>query len=496
MYHLAYAKAYTQNHQIVLTPYLRFPVFPQTNEMLFTLSLLFFDDVTAQLVQFLMMAVLAMALIAFGQRLFTKGAGLWSAAILLQSPLVVGLGSAAYVDIGLMLFVTLSVYALWNWLHLRAQEWLILSAVLCGLAIGTKYTALFFLFALASIVLYRSLKDRRYKPVAVFILLAILVPLPWFIRSFYYTRNPVFPFFYEIFGRFFGYRLWKPEHYQGILDDFFNVGYGRSLKALILLPWHIISDWKGSGMELQVSPIYFLAPFLLLVPGIMTQRLRLLLGLGVAYLLFWFFIAQHGRYLMPALPLLSLGAGITLNRTLLRPDFLRRYANFNVATVLGAIILVSPACIWAALRVRERGHVPVTQEQRFDYLVQRLPSYPAYRYLNDLKGRDYTVYAIPDERMAYFADGVFMGDHFGLARYSLITDKLDDPTALYEVLRSLNAGYFLIRGELAKARIKQDESFRKYFKVVFSREEFLLFELAEDPTGLGSREKSAAAEFR
>jgi 4-amino-4-deoxy-L-arabinose transferase-like glycosyltransferase len=478
MYHLAYAKIYTQNHQIVLTPYLRFPVFPQTNEMLFTLSLLLFDDVTAQLIQFLMMITLAMAVIAFGQRLHSQGAGWWSAAILFQSPLVLGLGSVAYIDMGLMLFVTMSVSAFWNWLQLRTQGWLIISGVMCGLAIGTKYTALFFLLGLGLIGLYRGLKDRKYKPLAVFSLLAGLVPLPWFIRNVYYTRNPVFPFFYEVFGRLFGYGLWKPDHFQGVFDDFFHYGYGRSLKSLIMLPWHILSDWKGSGMEAQISPIYFLVPILLFIPGIVAPRLRLLLGLGVAYLLFWFFGVQHGRYLMPALPLLSLAAGITLNRLLLKPELLRKYVNFKVATALGAILLISPGWIWAVLRVRERGHIPVTQEQRFDYLVQRLPSYPAYRFLNDLKGRDYTVYAIPDERMAYFADGVFVGDHFGLGRYSFITEKLDDTAALYEELRSLNVGYFLIRNEFAMSHLKQDETFRRYFKLVLSREEFLLFELA------------------
>lgn len=482
-YHLASAKIYVQNHQILLTPYLRFPVFPQTNQMLFTISLQLYDDVTAQLIQFLMMIMLAMAVIAFGQRLYSQGAGWWSAAILLQSPLVLWLGSVAYIDMGLMLFVTMSVYAFWNWFKLRTQGWLILSGVLCGLAIGTKYTALFFLLGLGLIALYRSLKDRRYQPVAIFTLLAVLVPLPWFIRNFYYTRNPVFPFFYEMFGHLFGYGLWKPEHFQGIFEDFSNYGFGRSLKSLIMLPWHIVSDWKGFGMEAQMSPIYFLVPFLLFIPGIVAPRLRLLLGLGVAYLLFWFFGVQAGRYVMPALPLLSLAAGITLNRLLLRPNLLRKYVNFKVATALGAIILISPGWIWAVRRVRERGYIPVAQKQRFDYLVQRLPSYPAYRFLNDLKGRDYTVYAIPDERMAYFADGIFMGDHFGLARYSLIIEKLDDTAALYEALRSLNVGYFLIRNELAMAHLKQDETFRRYFKLVFSREEFLLFELAEEPAG-------------
>ncbi len=484
MYHLAYAKIYNQNHQIVLTPYLRFPVFPQTNEMLFTLALLLFDDVTAQLIQFLMMITLAIAVIAFGQRLYSRGAGLWSAAILLQSPLVLWLGSVAYIDMGVMLFVTMSVYAFWNWLQLRTQGWLILSGVLCGLAIGTKYTALFFPLVLGLMVLYRSLKDHKYRPLAVFSLLAVLVPLPWFIRNFYYTRNPVFPLFYEMFGRLFGFGLWKPGHFQGILDDYSNYGCGRSLKSLIMLPWHIVFDWTGFGMEAQLSPVYFLVPLLLFIPGIVSSRLRLLLGLGVAYLLLWFFGVQYGRYVMPALPLLSLAAGITLNRLLLRPRFFRKYASFKLATALGAIILISPGCISSVRRVRERGHIPVTQQQRFDYLVQRLPSYPAYRFLNDLKGRDYTVYAIPDERMAYFADGVFMGDHFGLGRYSLMMAKLDDTAALYEALRSLNVGYFLIRNEFATLHLKQDETFRRYFKLVFSREEFFLFELAEEPTGI------------
>src|ERR1043166_7717819 len=40
MYHLPVAKQNVENHRTVFAPQLRYPVFPQTNEMLFTLALL------------------------------------------------------------------------------------------------------------------------------------------------------------------------------------------------------------------------------------------------------------------------------------------------------------------------------------------------------------------------------------------------------------------------------------------------------------------------
>src|SRR5436853_3183228 len=72
--HLACAKMFVQNHGLVFTPNLRYPVFPSTNNMLFTLALLFYDEILAQLVEFLMLVMLTMSLMAFGKRFFSKRA--------------------------------------------------------------------------------------------------------------------------------------------------------------------------------------------------------------------------------------------------------------------------------------------------------------------------------------------------------------------------------------------------------------------------------------
>ncbi len=114
-FYLASSKIYVSQHALVLTPYLRFEVYPQLCQLLFTFALLFSDDVAAQLTQFLMLLVLLGAVYSLGCRYFTTRAALWAAALLLGSPLMLYLGSIAYIDIGVTLYLTLAFYALVVW---------------------------------------------------------------------------------------------------------------------------------------------------------------------------------------------------------------------------------------------------------------------------------------------------------------------------------------------------------------------------------------------
>ncbi|MEW8960034.1 MAG: carbohydrate binding domain-containing protein, partial [Moorella sp. (in: firmicutes)] len=106
---------------------------------------------------------------------------------------------------------------------------------------------------------------------------------------------------------------------------------------------------------------------------------------------------------------------------------------------------------------------------------------PAYKFLNDLKGSKYTLYALYDENMAYFADGQFMGDWFGPARYSRISSKLSDSQALYEELKTLGANYILFNRQRSRLELPDDKFFQNHFKLVYARAYVLLFELSEKP---------------
>jgi 4-amino-4-deoxy-L-arabinose transferase-like glycosyltransferase len=479
-YHLASAKMFVQNSGMVFTPNLRYPVFTLTNNMLFTLALLFYDDVLAQLIEFLMLVTLAASVVAFGKRFFSERTAWWSAAILLSNPLVIWLGRVAYVDMGVLLFTTTAVFAFWNWMQVRERAWLILSACLFGFAIGTKQTALFFVGILSLTAFWKTLKQRDFTSPVLFASIALLVASPWFLRSFYYTGNPVFPFLYETFGRWFGYGQSKYEYYQEFLQAITTSGIGKSFKSLITLPWQLAFNQQAFVQEAAVSRIYFYALPLVLVVCSIVKKLRGLAALTLAYILFWFYSVQVLRYLVLIIALLSLVTAASID-LLLRRLPLGRWQHSSIVVAIVFVAIVSPAWKYAIYWKLALGPLPITQAERETSLNRWYLSYPAYKLMNDLKGRNYSVYAFNDTAMAYFTDGYFMGDWFGPTSYSRIINNFSNGQSLYQELRLLKADYLVLRDSPLKLKPPTDEFFTTHFKPLIQQPDLMLFEIREKP---------------
>jgi hypothetical protein len=129
---------------------------------------------------------------------------------------------------------------------------------------------------------------------------------------------------------------------------------------------------------------------------------------------------------------------------------------------------------------QNEGYPLYSKEEQEAYLMERFPSFPAYQYLNQTKGRDYSLYALFDENMAYFADGMFMGDWFGPGRFEKIYGKFSNLKALHQELRGLGANYFLIRrGRIPIEPPPEDFFSQSHFKLVYKNELVLLFEILE-----------------
>lgn len=87
----------------------------------------------------------------------------------------------------------------------KTREWMLLAGILCGGAVGHKLNALF--VATTSTVLvfatdfYYSKKDKTQKLLSPFWLIGMtIVTVPWFLRTYILTGNPVYPFLCNIFG--------------------------------------------------------------------------------------------------------------------------------------------------------------------------------------------------------------------------------------------------------------------------------------------------------
>src|SRR5439155_22708409 len=101
-----------QAHRLVLVWGIPVPVLPLLNHMLFSWAMAIKDDVLAQMVVHTFLMLTALGLYAAGKRQNRPALGCAAAVLWLAHPLILELGSTAYVDIGLTCFVFLGVYAL------------------------------------------------------------------------------------------------------------------------------------------------------------------------------------------------------------------------------------------------------------------------------------------------------------------------------------------------------------------------------------------------
>jgi MFS family permease len=401
------------------TPEFHYAVLPELAECLFAGALLLGNEVTAQWMSFLALAVTAAAVAGFVRRVSGDQAGLWGAGLVLSNSALLLLGGLAYGDMILTAFVTVAILSFERWKGEGGERWLTVSGFMAGFAAGTKYSALFFPPILVLMIAASTGWRRGVRPVLMFLVPCAAAALPWYVFNMYHTGNPVWPFFSAVFGA----RYWNGTDIAAQTSDLLTqYGSGKSLQALLTLPWNLFAHVELFHSDGALSYLLIAGfPFALYAVARERSARRLALLAG-GYAIFWFFTAQILRYLIPVIPLYcaiaAAGAGVFV-----RQHMSRRF--LPVGGALLAIVLFLPAAFFALRFAGAAGFPPSTPGERDRFLEKRLPSYGAVRFLNARAGNAYTLYSYHDPQMAYFANGAFRGDFFGPWRYSRIEGALE-----------------------------------------------------------------------
>jgi 4-amino-4-deoxy-L-arabinose transferase-like glycosyltransferase len=131
----------------------------------------------------------------------------------------------------------------------RAEEkanigWLLASAILMGFALGTKLTVLaFWGMLLIGVLGWNLATTRRWAKetiphAALWGAVSLIVGLPWYIKTWLYTGNPVYPFFYNLFGG----RYWNAENAALYSGDQARFGIDKTPVSLLLGPWQVTME--------------------------------------------------------------------------------------------------------------------------------------------------------------------------------------------------------------------------------------------------------------
>ncbi|MEA2695662.1 MAG: hypothetical protein QOJ16_5049 [Acidobacteriota bacterium] len=463
LYHLPFARGFVASGGLPFLADLRFPVFPQVNEMLFAEVLLFAPDVANSAdiavhgVPWLMTLLTAALLWSWARDSFASAAaGGLAAAIYLGNPIVVYLAGIGYVDAGLILFVTSALYAVRRFRGSGERRWLVLAAVFAATAADTKYLGLFFVGVIGLTVLFgRPPGPGRVRRALLFVAVAAAVLAPWYGRIYAWTGNPLFPYFPQVFGS----SPWAPIRFRSFLTRPF-VSRGIDL---VRLPWDLVFERGRYNGQPPYSPLYLAVLALALVAAFKDPRQRRLLGLAAVYAFACLGLPPDARYLLPAVPLVSLAAAGAL--LALPGRFPRRSGLLTAGLCAGCFL---PGWLYALYRLHHLGPLPLTPAGREAYLARQQPCYPAVASLNRALGSGYTVWALHAENLSYYAQGRFLGDWIGPAKFDRVLANLRGPRDLHDRLRRLDAGYLLIPSSVHLLPLPEDSSGQRWFQPVYA----------------------------
>ncbi|MGD8815378.1 MAG: glycosyltransferase family 39 protein, partial [Anaerolineales bacterium] len=254
IYHLPVPQLYLNAGRMIPTPDFTPAAFPSAIEMLFAIGQAFGSDVFSQLIHLTYLGFFVGGTILAGRRFLGESGGWLAAAILLGMPVLPIWGVLPYIDIAWALYEFLAIYFLLIWVKKANASAYVLSGILCGLAVGSKYLALGGFASAVLVILLNVRRDGLFstaRNVLVFSLTAILVASPWYLRNWLWYGNPFYPFYQGLFGG-------SLDPMSGLSSHQLNYG----IIDYLLIPLRLIVDRK------QFVGVYgsieFLSPFFLL----------------------------------------------------------------------------------------------------------------------------------------------------------------------------------------------------------------------------------------
>ncbi len=301
-YHLGWVSSYLAAHGFFRIATSIYASLSQGTELLYLFAFAFGRHSAAALVHFAFLCALPLLMLLYSRRFGFPVAGVLASALVFLSPVVGWDGSTAYIDVAVTCVLFALFYLLEVWNQERLPALLIPIGLLAGFSYAMKYTAFVALPFTLGYVGWALLRRREklWRPLAVVLLCALVMILPWVIKNWIWVGNPFAPFFNRVFP--------NPYVHIGFEDQFRKqmAEWGN-----LATKWAIPLEVTIRGQRLQglLGPVFLLFPLSLLALRHAAGR-RLLLAAFV------FLLPYPGnlgtRFLIPCLPFVSLALGLAV----------------------------------------------------------------------------------------------------------------------------------------------------------------------------------------
>lgn len=540
-HHLAVPKLYVEHGGIYEIPAIIFSYYPMNLDLLYVIPLYFGNDIVPKFIHFMFALLTAWLIYAY---LVKRLGALWAffgAIFFLSLPIIVKLSITAYVDLGLVFFSTAALIGLIKWIENRFQvKFLILSAICCGLALGTKYNGLIALFILTVFIPFVFISDAKKKikvsdsgdksPLikiqlkavglgAIFIFIALLVFSPWMIRNYIWRANPIYPLYDQIFNP---HRPVSPDTQteQQMLENAADpeqtskakstrwspfairkVIYGERWWEIALIPVRIFFQGRDDSpkhFDGKLSPFLFLLPFFSLFqinrnsPALRTEK-KIFIFFAILFILYAFSMTSiRIRYFAPIIPplvILSIFGFHNIADALTnRWEHLPNWFSKGCILFLGvAVLSYNGIYIFQQFNYVQPFSYLSGQMDRDAYIVKYRPEYSIFQYANRNLSDNSKILGLFLGNRRYYSDRELI---FGVNEFRERVYRSDSADILFKDLKKNGYTHVIIRFDLFNRWTRKQLDQRKkemlkafftaYLQLILSKDGYGLFELKKN----------------
>jgi hypothetical protein len=432
-YYLAVPKAYAAAHGFVYMPWDAYSSTP-LGATLFYLWPLLWDGLITAGASHLVAAVLALSLTyRLARTWLDRFYAALAAVLVLLTPFFFAVLGGAHVDHFTVLFAVAALYLYIvgrSGAEAAGGRWAVAVGVFVGAAVAVRYAALAVVVAFLPLwVVDVARKKIRVVDVAVLLGAAAAVVAPWLVKAYVERGNPVFPFWYGVFGGA-DFTAEQARRFVGWRGD---AGFGHGLVNFLLLPYRVS---VGEGYQYMGFYGAFLPFTLPLAAAAIIVFRRAWRAAVFAWVFFfaWAFGPQQLRFLGPALPAFAAGAAGAL--AAVDP---RKYVGPSRAwRVFVALAVLALGFSYVAGPILDSipGHVFLTGMSRDEFLSHRCPYYRGQLFINEELPADAKVLMVFINQVLYMERPAVYDSFPEASAFLLAAEKASDGKDLYLLARS------------------------------------------------------------
>ena len=533
-HHLAVPKLYLRHGAIYEIPAIIFSYYPMNLDLLYMIPLYFGNDIIPKIIHFMFALFTACLIFAYLKKRCDLRCAMIGVLFFLSLPIIVKLSITAYVDLGLVFFSTAALMFLFKWMENSFKiKYLIISAIWCGLALGTKYNGLvlLFLFLLFVFLIYSrkmeshaALKQAVDRPkkldifgkacgyATVYMIVALVMFSPWAIRNYIWVNNPIYPLYDNWFNdddtrsrldKNVGLRQHVRETSRYV-NQFTNpfvtrkVIFKESFWHILMIPLRIFIQGKDDDPKYfdgQLNPYLLLLPLFAFFPKnndsvqYRTEK-KILLGFSVLFLLIVFFQRDlRIRYIAPIIPPLVILSALGL-RNLIHALASKNqwpvgkiWTGFVVVGISG-LLCVNMVYIFKQFKSVQPISYISGRVGRDEYIDKHRPEYATIRFANQHLPHDAKLLCLFLGDRGYYSDREML---FGDTYFKRIVKQANSPERIRSAFQKNKITHLLIRYDIfnqwsghqfdAREKTMLGNFFKAHTELIFAKNGYGLYRL-------------------